>query len=148
MTILLLMTSQRARVRGKVRSPRARAKASTTILLLMTSQRARARGKVKSPRAKERASESAEHFGSPSDLKRTVDAVAWRVDGGWAAASIGNLFLMPVGCSEMLRCEAFLQSFSGHLVHGASILALISVFAASIWRQVMRSQNVNMIDWS
>jgi len=68
-----------------------------------------------------------------------ADAVRLRVDDGWAAASIGNLFLMPVVFSEMLWCESFYQSLGGHFAYDASILVLVLVFSASVWQQYEKS---------
>lgn len=64
------------------------------------------------------------------------EEVALRVDHGWAEASYGFLVLMPVVFAEMLACDTFVMSISGHFLYDGAVLLVTVAYCASIWQQL------------
>merc|ERR1712039_174871 len=51
----------------------------------------------------------------------TEEEVSRRVDDGWGVVSFGFLALMPVVFAEMLACDAFVMTYSGHFLYDGAI---------------------------
>jgi len=61
------------------------------------------------------------------------EAVAKRVDDGWAVVSSGFLLLMPVVFLEMLTCDIALIPVGGHVVYDATVIGIAAFHSQRVW---------------
>lgn len=85
---------------------------------------------------------------SPDFFLATEAQIAARLENGWLVVSAGLLLLMPVVFAEMLACDSFLHSLSGHFLYDFSTLLMSAVYSVSIWRQCDGLTSHDILDTS